>query len=72
MYSCYHHRHLSDPSHRETFKYTYLVVLGVFAAHVQKLGDVVMLIRDSRRGVEVLMFNLGMAFILLPYGHSFD
>ena len=37
-------RHLSDPSHREKFKFARLVVLGIFAAHAQKLGEVVMLI----------------------------
>lgn len=32
-------RYLSDPSHRETFESAHSVVLGIFAAHAQKVAD---------------------------------
>jgi hypothetical protein len=31
--------HLSDPTHRETFESAHSVVLGIFAAHAQKVGE---------------------------------
>lgn len=35
----HHCRHLSDPTHRETFERAHSVILGIFAAHAQKLGE---------------------------------
>lgn len=32
-------RHLFDPSHRETFESAHSVVLGIFAAHAQKVAE---------------------------------
>lgn len=34
LHSC--HRHLFDPSHRETYESAHSVILAVFAAHAQK------------------------------------
>ena len=39
MTMCDYHRYLSDPPHRETFESAHSVVLGIFAAHAQKVSE---------------------------------
>lgn len=42
-----HYRYLSDPTHRETFESAHSVVLGMFAAHAQKVGEGELLLDDE-------------------------
>ena len=43
----HHCRYLSDPTHRETFESAHSVVLGMFVAHAQKVGEGELLLDDE-------------------------